>query len=273
MRFVVGQAFDDIQDNAKGLIFHQGDILINKHSKDPLVLLKDIQSLIAQATSDYYLGFLDNHQLHTFDIAEPSALEPAFVWVDIKLYLESLEIMMQGLICRARQILNWHRNNIFCGTCGGRTKKSETELAKVCENCNRIIYPSASPAVIVLVERGSEILLARSPHFREGVYSTLAGFIEPGESAEDTIMREVKEEVGISVKNPRYFGSQSWPFLNSFMIGFNVAYESGEIIIDNHEIEDARWFSIDNLPALPYRASISRRLIEDFRLRVKASIF
>lgn len=267
MRFVVGQTFADIQDNALGLIFHKGNILINNKTYDPVLSLKHIPASTTQASLDYYLGTLDGKPLQAFELLEKSDINPSLTWVNLKLYLETIDAAFISLICRARQVLNWHQMNIFCGSCGGRTKKSEREVAKICENCGRIIYPSASPAVIVLVAKGREILLGRSPHFREGVYSTLAGFIEPGESAEDAIMREIKEEVGIVVKNPRYFASQSWPFLNSFMIGFNVEYDSGEIKIDNSEIEDARWFSVDNLPALPPKAAISRKLIDNFHAR------
>ena len=118
--------------------------------------------------------------------------------------------------------------------------------------------------MIVRVERGDEILLARSPHFAPGVYSTLAGFVEPGESLEDTILREIQEEVGVTVTNLRYFGSQPWPFPHSLMIGFVADYESGEITPQEGEIEDARWFTVDGLPGLPSKLSIARALIEEW---------
>ncbi len=267
MIFKVGYAFNNIADDALGLIFHKDKLLIDKNTQNPFTALKFIHESMRAASLHYFLGTVDNHPLHTYELEDTNQIDPAFTWVTIKLFLETVDVPLQGLLCRARQILNWHYRNLFCGSCGEKTLISEIELAKICKHCDRIIYPHTSPAVIVLVERGPEILLGRSPHFREGVYSTLAGFIEPGESAEEAIVREIKEEVGISVKNPKYFGSQSWPFLNSFMMGFNVEYASGEISIDPTELEDAKWFTLDSLPPLPYPVTLSRKLIEYFRSR------
>jgi NAD+ diphosphatase len=170
---------------------------------------------------------------------------------------------------RAVQILDWDRNHRFCGRCGGETVPQETELARKCSRCGLQHFPRLSPAVIVRVERGEEILLARSPHFAPGVYSTLAGFVEPGESLEGTLHREILEEVGITVTNLRYFGSQPWPFPNSLMIGFVADYLSGELTPQPGEIEDAGWFTVDNLPGLPSRLSIARALIDEFIERRK----
>lgn len=132
----------------------------------------------------------------------------------------------------------------------------------LCPNCDFIAYPQLYPCIIVLVTRGRQLLLAHSPHFLQAVYSTLAGFIEPGESAEDAVKREVKEEVNLNIKNIRYIYSQPWPFPNSLMLGFLAEYEGGEIQIDHQEIEDAQWFEPENLPKLPLALSISRFLIE-----------
>ncbi len=138
------------------------------------------------------------------------------------------------------------------------------ELARVCPRCGLQHFPRISPAVIVRIERGDEILLARSPHFAPGVYSTVAGFVEPGESLEQTVAREVREEVGVEVTNVRYFGSQPWPFPHSLMIGFVADWASGEIRLQEEEIEDAGWFRVGSLPGLPSRLSIARALIDDF---------
>ena len=133
-----------------------------------------------------------------------------------------------------------------------------------CTACGQLHFARISPAIIVLVQRGQEALLGRSPHFPAGVYSTLAGFVEPGESLEECAHREIDEEVGVSVTNLRYFGSQPHPFPNSLMVGFVADWLSGDIRIDRAEIEDARWFTASNLPELPHRMSIARALIEDF---------
>jgi NAD+ diphosphatase len=126
-----------------------------------------------------------------------------------------------------------------------------------------VFYPRLSPAAIMLIYRGDELLLARSPHFPPGMYSALAGFVEPGESIEETVRREVREEVGVEVGEIRYFGSQPWPFPNSLMIGFLVEWADGEIRLgEPEEIEDARWFRSEDLPPLPPKVSIARAMID-----------
>ena len=168
---------------------------------------------------------------------------------------------------RAVQIVEWDRDHRFCGRCGAGTERKAGELARVCPRCGLQQFPRISPAVIVRIERGDQLLLARSPHFAPGVYSTLAGFVEPGESLEETVAREVREEVGVEVRNIRYFGSQPWPFPHSLMIGFVADWDSGEIRLQEGEIEDAGWFELDSLPGLPSRFSIARALLDDFIAR------
>jgi NAD+ diphosphatase len=139
-----------------------------------------------------------------------------------------------------------------------------TERAKECPRCGLLVFPRLSPAIIVLVERGHQMLLGRPRHFPPGLYSVIAGFVEPGETLEDAVMREVQEEVGIAIKDLRYFGSQSWPFPHSLMVGFTATYAGGEISLDEMEMEDAGWFTADNLPTLPGKISIARELIDWF---------
>jgi NAD+ diphosphatase len=131
-----------------------------------------------------------------------------------------------------------------------------------CRDCDLRAYPRISPSMIVLITRGDEVLLARSPRFVTGVYSTLAGFAEPGESAEDCVHREVMEEVQVRVRNIQYKGSQCWPFPHSMMLGFHAEYDSGDIVPQVDEIEDAQWFSVHDMPPLPASRSIARYLID-----------
>ena len=138
------------------------------------------------------------------------------------------------------------------------------ERAKICLKCGLINYPRISPAIIVAVVKKNQILLARSERFPTGFYSVLAGFVEPGETFEDCVKREVKEEVGLDVKNIRYFGSQPWPFPDSLMVGFTADYDGGKILIDKTEIKDAGWFTAHDLPQIPGKISIARRLIDWF---------
>ena len=167
-----------------------------------------------------------------------------------------------ALVGRATQLLDWQNNHQYCGKCGKPTTKITGELAMSCSTCNLLFYPRIAPAVMVLVLRDDEVLLARSPHFTVGVFSALAGFVEAGETLEECAIREVREEVGISITNLRYFRSQSWPFPNSLMVAFTADYVSGILTPDKSEIETANWFFRSALPLLPDPVSISRQLID-----------
>lgn len=163
---------------------------------------------------------------------------------------------------RAAQLLDWQRQHRFCGQCGTPTARKPDEFAMHCPTCGLTVYPRISPAIMVLVRDGAKLLLARSPRFKPGVYSALAGFVEPGETLEQCAVREVREEVGIEIANLRYFSSQPWPFPNSLMIAFFADYAGGELVPEPGEIEAVEWFTPDSLPMLPDPVSISRRLIE-----------
>lgn len=165
----------------------------------------------------------------------------------------------------ASQILDWDINHKFCGKCGHETIILENERARKCEKCGLINYPRISPAIIVAVIKDNKILLAHNKTFKNNMYSVLAGFLESGETLENCVKREVFEEVGIKIKNIKYFGSQPWPFPNSIMLGFFAKYDSGDINVDGEEIEHANWYDIDNLPdEIPTNISISRQLIDHF---------
>lgn len=167
-----------------------------------------------------------------------------------------------ALAGRATQLLDWQNNHRFCGKCGTPTAMKACEQAMQCPACGLLAYPRISPAVMVLVRDGDKLLLGRSPHFKPGVFSALAGFVEPGETLEECAAREVREEVGIEIANLRYFHSQPWPFPNSLMVAFFADYAGGTITPDPNEIEAADWFPLDALPLLPEPISISRRLID-----------
>ena len=166
---------------------------------------------------------------------------------------------------RANQLVDWNQSHRYCGRCGVPTEDKQDERAKICPGCGLINYPRLSPAIIVAVRRGDRLLLARNQRFRNGFYSVLAGFVEPGETLEDCVKREVFEEVNIRVKNIRYFGSQPWPFPNSLMVGFTADYAGGEIGVNKSEIVEAAWFPADNLPRIPPKITIARWLIDWFK--------
>lgn len=180
-----------------------------------------------------------------------------------KLYgvLDEERFWMAG---RAYQIMDWDRTHQFCGRCGSPTQNKADERAKVCPACGVVAFPRMSPAIIVAVVRDREILLAHAARFPGAMYSVLAGFVEPGESLEECVRREVKEEAGVELKNIRYFGSQPWPFPNSLMVGFTAEYAGGEIHMDGKEIVEAGWFTAERLPTIPDNISIARKLIDWF---------
>jgi len=176
-----------------------------------------------------------------------------------------------GAAGRAFQIVEWDRSHQFCGRCGTRTREKTNERAKECPACGYVVYPRMSPAMMVLVTRGRDVLLARANRFPTAMYSALAGFVEAGESIEDCVHREVLEEVGVQVNNLRYFASQSWPFPHSLMIAYTAEYAGGDMRPCDDEIADAQWFPHDALPQMPPSISISRRLIEATVARLAAA--
>lgn len=177
-------------------------------------------------------------------------------------FLAECEIFQAASL--ASQLLDWNRDHRFCGRCAEPTEPSLTDMSRGCASCGAKYYPRISPAVIVGILSKNRILLAHNSAFPGGLYSLIAGFVEPGESLEDTIRREVFEEVGVRVKNISYFGSQSWPFPNSLMLGFTAEHAGGDINVDGEEITDAKFFSREEVPNLPGSGSISRRIIDWF---------
>lgn len=166
---------------------------------------------------------------------------------------------------RAKALLEWRQSTRYCSKCGAALKDHDTMTARVCPDCGNIIYPRIDPCIIVLVYKDGEILLARHVQRNQDIYACIAGFVEAGETIENAVVREIKEETGLTVKNVQYFGSQSWPFPAQLMFGFTADYESGEITLQAEEIADARWFDPDHCPASPQPGSIAYRLIEDAR--------
>ena len=196
------------------------------------------------------------------DDISPRALPPGLKASNLRSWFGVIDDATLAIAMRAVQVLEWDRTHRFCGACGTRTEQAENERAKRCPACNLTVYPRISPAMMVLVTRGRELLLGRGVNFPPGRYSALAGFVEAGETLEECIAREVHEETGVRVREPRYFASQSWPFPHSLMIAFTAEYDGGDLRPDPAELADADWFALDALPQLPPRISIARALID-----------
>lgn len=211
--------------------------------------------------SVHFLGMMGEVACWGVDV--PHGEDPSFgAATDLYSYFgraSEVEWLVAG---RAVQLVDWARTHRFCGRCGTPTQPQPNERAMKCPACGLLAFPRLAPAMITLVTRGDEALLARGVQFRAPLYSCLAGFVEPGESLEGAVVREVREEVGVEVGNVRYWGSQPWPFPHSLMIGFTAEWQSGEIEIDPTEIVDAQWFHRDALPSVPPRISIARKLID-----------
>lgn len=244
-------------------VFRHRELLVT--SGHELPSLGDLERAGLESVRSQYLGTLGEAHCHSVELPADAPPPPGMTFRDLRALYGNLDEVLHAVAGRAVQIVDWDRTHQFCGACGKPTEVSPRERCRICPDCRLPQFPRLSPAMIVAVERGDEILLARSPHFPPGIYSTLAGFVEPGESAEEAVEREVMEETGISVCDIRYFGSQPWPFPNSLMLGFTARYESGEIRLEDDEIEDARWFRADAMPTFfPGRMSISQWLIHDF---------
>ncbi|HEY5799982.1 MAG TPA: NAD(+) diphosphatase [Burkholderiaceae bacterium] len=175
--------------------------------------------------------------------AEPALLPDGWVLLGLRALFERMDDALLGVAARACQIAEWARTHRYCGACGGPMTALAGERCYQCEPCGLRAYPRISPAMMVLIRRGDDLLLARHTLSPTGRYSPLAGFLEAGESIEEAVHREVYEEVGLKVDNLRYFASQTWPFPHSLMIAFTADYVSGEIVTDAAEIADARWFT------------------------------
>jgi NAD+ diphosphatase len=213
-----------------------------------------------------FMGLLDGTPVWAVGGDVSSDVPAGHAWQSLYTLGSQLDTPSWMLAGRAVQLVEWARTSRFCGRCATATELASTERAASCPRCGLNAYPRLAPAIIVTVERGDEILLGQGRGF-QGMYSALAGFAEPGETLEETVRREVREEVGVEVDLVRYFGSQPWPFPHSLMIGFSATWLSGEIQIDGEEIVDAQWFKSDALPNIPPPLSIARRLIDDWASR------
>lgn len=246
--------------------YRGGDLLVKmlEGKRARLLRTDEIAELSLPIVRSQYLGTLDGAACITAELAADApdvagcrygGLRQAFAWLDP----EEFHVAGTGF-----QIQYWDKNHRYCPGCGGPIQLKKTERAKRCDACDRDLYPPVVPATIVRITRGDSILMTRQSRFPAGMYGLVAGFMEPGESIEGCIAREVLEETGIRVRSIRYFGSQPWPFPHQIMIGFTAEYESGELVVDTTELEEARWFDRAAMPMLPPPISIARKLIDDW---------
>ncbi len=248
------------------IVFQRGELVTDLRAHDPCMLPESqVREDGWRIVQRQFLGYWHEQPCYALAIDELENLDPMrFQRGSLYQILGRVAETMFALAGRASQLLAWERDHRFCGRCGSAMSMDVAERAMRCEPCATVIYPRIAPCIIVLITRGEELLLARNANFPRPMYSTLAGFIEAGESAEECLRREVREEVGVEVDNLRYFSSQSWPFPSQLMLGFFAEYAGGDIVCDPREIADAQWFHYRDLPMVPPVSSISGQLIQSY---------
>ena len=247
------------------IILRNQEFLTSKASEVLLFEDDDLKWSEMKFINKHFLGYLGKRPCFVSCLEDSSPISDEMILSPLRSLLGRIPDSIFNIFSRSLQIDNWYISNQFCGGCGKGIKAHQTERAMICECKNRLIYPTISPCIIVLVTNGEELLLAHNKNFPGEFYSTLAGFIEPGESAESAIEREVFEEVSVRIKNITYYGSQSWPFPSQLMLGYHAEYDEGLISPDGVEIDKADWFNFKELPQVPTgNISISGKLIESY---------
>jgi NAD+ diphosphatase len=234
-------------------------------TKFSVPLLSSLEELHLQPVRTQYLGTFEGIPCHSAELNPNTVAPEGLSFTDLRSFYSGTEEDIFLLAGRALQIMSWDQTHQYCGRCGSRTETVQGEMSKICPACKFTSYPRISPAIIVAVLKDDKILLTRNASFRIKMRTIIAGFLEPGETLEECVRREVLEEVGLKVKNIKYFGNQPWPFPNSLMIGFTAEWESGEIKVDGKEIAEADWYSADNTPDTPPKLSIAGEIIEWFK--------
>lgn len=247
-----------VESSSPIFAFHAGKLLtkINSETEIPsaTICATELKGIVYESL---YVGEYEEQGYYTTEIDH---IPEGYEQTPLRSFLDTpgADFVIGG---RAMQILTWDKQHRFCGQCGNKTMRGNAEWCRGCVQCGLSCYPRLSPCVIMAIRKGDEILLAQRPGGVHTFYSVLAGFVEPGESAEQAVQREVYEEVGLKVKNIRYFSSQPWPFPGQLMIGYISDYESGELTPDLSEVQNAGWFHYENLPECPGKNTIAGKLI------------
>jgi NAD+ diphosphatase len=266
---LIRELHETIKEDSKLIIFCDNKILYDQDKNTYSFAIKDL-NLSDQLGPYLAIALIDNCFVYVLNIDEDQNILGLFMDPDVIHFVElrqMLGILDQSsflLLSRAIILKSWLSANVFCSICGNQNSFNKKEGAFECSCSAAPKYPTISPCIITLIYDEDNILLGRSKFFPPNMYSTLAGFIEAGENAEEALIREVKEEVNVEITNIKYFSSQSWPFPAQLMLGYFCQYKKGEIILNDAELEDARWFDIKELPIIPPDASISGQLIRSY---------
>lgn len=248
-------------------VFYNGNILLEKQSngsytipcqEQPPTEINDKTNIINVPT------YIDGINVKTYAKCDISLHDNKnFEWCGLRQSYYKIPYNLYLKAGKCEELIYWDNNTQFCSTCGAHMRK-QTEISKVCTNCGKEVWPQLSIAIIVLVSRGDELLLVHAHNFKYDFYGLVAGFVETGETLEEAVIREVKEETGLKIKNIRYHASQPWPYPSGLMVGFYAEYESGEVTLQYSELKSGGWFNKNNLPRIPEKLSIARQLIDNW---------
>ena len=245
-------------------VFHKDNILLTKNG-DGLFSVPCQESVPVSISSDTHIMDVAEHsddvEVKTMSIEVPVADDSVFEMCNLRKSYYKLSLQLYKMAGKCHELLYWDRNTRFCGVCGA-PMVMDTLISKRCTNCGKITWPQLATAIIVLINRGNDLLLVHARNFKTDFYGCIAGFVETGESLEEAVRREVMEETQIEIKNLRYFKSQPWPYPCGLMVGFFAEYKSGELALQDSELSKGGWFSKDNLPTIPEKLSLARMLID-----------
>ena len=245
------------------MLYKDGQLLTDLKSSDLCIFTEEqARSLVASPNQSHFIGYWREKPCYAWSVQNELKFDQIdYSFATLYQMLGRIPDVLFAAAGRGQQIISWYEDNQYCGRCGNSMSQHEAERAMMCVPCKQMIFPRISPCIIVLITRGDEVLLAQGVGFPNGMYSTLAGFVEAGETPEEAVIREVREEVGVEIENICYFKSQPWPFPSQLMLGFYAEYKSGDIVPDSDEIVDAKWCKINDLPNTPPANAISGQLI------------
>lgn len=246
------------------VIIQENNIILQAEETGPTLPMGELPDWLALPAVPLTIGSWNGRPLRIFTVDKTCNIQPPFFAEALNAAVQTIDDATLGIGGLVRQILHWEQQSRFCSLCGGKTGPFLREWGRKCSVCNAKQFPRISPCAIVMVRRDDELLLVRKAEWPAGRYSLAAGFLNLGESLEECAAREVREETGIDIADIKYVGSQCWPFPSQIMVGFVSTCAGGELVVDHNELEDARWFPVSDLPALPPRRSIARRIIDTF---------
>jgi len=246
-------------------VFCKGDLLLEKTSDGRYTIpyQEEAPTPLKEWTNVHTITPFGDDDVRTYTIDGPVTDNPRYEMCGLRATYNKLPHELYQKAGKCQEILYWDANTRFCGVCGG-PMKMHTEISKRCTHCGKEIWPLLATAIIVLIRREDKVLLVHARNFRGKFFGLVAGFVETGETLEEAVVREVHEEVGIKIKNIRYFASQPWPYPCGLMVGFTADYVSGELHLQRSELDDAGWFDRDHLPPVPDKMSIARQLIDSW---------